>query len=118
MAGQGTTVPTLTNQDLPAGLITPEFDIAALTVDELREEMNRRGLNASGSKAALCERLTEAIKNGQTVPARLTTPIVKKKRPHTRKEPVREDYQTEEQFQQAWEKWRQARNNNNQSVRA
>ena len=110
-------VPELSNTDLPAGLITPEFDIAALTVEELREEMAMRNLTATGSKAALCDRLTAAIQQGRTPPGRLTTPIIKKKRPHTRKEPKREDYASQEEFEEAYTKWRQARDNNNLSVK-
>ncbi|EGD81273.1 hypothetical protein PTSG_11310 [Salpingoeca rosetta] len=110
-------VPQLTNSQLPAGFVTPEFDIAALTVDELREEMSQRGLLGTGSKAELCDRLSKAILNGETPPHRLTAPIEKKKRPHTRKEPRREDFATEEEFQSVWTRWRQARNNNNKSVK-
>lgn len=108
--------PLLFNTKVPAGLITPEFDIACLTVEELREEMNKRRLNAIGSKNQLCERLSEAIQNGETPPQRFTTPVVKKKRPHTRKEPVPEDFSSYEEFLNVWNRWREARDNNNKSV--
>eukprot|EP00043_Microstomoeca_roanoka_P015000 m.149659 g.149659 ORF g.149659 m.149659 type:complete len:199 (-) comp16159_c2_seq2:97-693(-) len=110
-------IPTLTNGQLPAGLITPEFDIAALTVDELREEMTRRQLDASGGKAVLCERLLLAVRNGETPPKRLTAPFSKKKRPHTRKEPSRDEFATEAEYLKVWNRWRSARNNNNKSVK-
>ena len=60
----------LSNASLPAGLITPEFDVAALTVDELREEMRHRNGPTQGSKQHLVQRLTEMIANGETEPDR------------------------------------------------
>lgn len=58
---------------LPSGLIVPDFDLAALTVEELRKEMEMRGLDATGSKAALCERLQDLIAKGETPPSRLVS---------------------------------------------
>eukprot|EP00730_Choanoeca_flexa_P017405 TRINITY_DN8382_c0_g1_i1.p1 TRINITY_DN8382_c0_g1~~TRINITY_DN8382_c0_g1_i1.p1 ORF type:complete len:283 (+),score=55.09 TRINITY_DN8382_c0_g1_i1:220-1068(+) len=107
----------ITNATLPAGLITPEFDIAALTVDELREEMRRRGYPSTGAKTALVDRLQELINNGKTPAHRLTTNVAKRKRPHTRKEPTRDEFSSDAEFRDAWEKWRVARDNNNLSVK-
>eukprot|EP00043_Microstomoeca_roanoka_P010656 m.101118 g.101118 ORF g.101118 m.101118 type:complete len:203 (-) comp14960_c0_seq2:258-866(-) len=107
----------LANIQVLSGQVNPEFDISALTVDELREELARRKMEASGSKTVLCERLFKAISSGQTVPKRLSNSLSKKKRPHTRKEPQREDYKTEEEYLKVWHKWRNARNNNNKSVK-
>ena len=38
-----------------------ELDVASLKVMELREELKKRGLLATGVKAALAQRLTEAL---------------------------------------------------------
>ena len=63
----------ITNATLPAGYITPEFDVASLTVDELREEMRRRGQSSQGSKNSLVQRLQEMIESALTPAQRLVS---------------------------------------------
>lgn len=46
-----------------------------------------------------------------------TEPVQRKKKPLTRKEPKVEDFATMEEYEDAWMRWRKARDDNNQSVR-
>lgn len=43
-------------------------------------------------------------------------PKVRHVRRHTRKEPIAEHYSSEEEFQKAWTRWRELRDNNNCAV--
>ena len=43
-----------------------DLDVKSMKVNELKEELTARGLNAKGLKAALVERLQEAIENETT----------------------------------------------------
>lgn len=96
-----------------------DFDVAALTVDELREELRLRGLATSGPRAALTTRLLDAIKENEELSLeRLSSqPVKKRKRNNNKREPTRDEFDSEEQYQEAWTKWRGTRDNNNESVK-
>eukprot|EP00049_Salpingoeca_infusionum_P025665 m.21073 g.21073 ORF g.21073 m.21073 type:complete len:177 (+) comp8239_c0_seq2:577-1107(+) len=92
-----------------------------LTVDELREELKLRALPTGGAKPGLIKRLEEALVAPDAVTYRLSQAVASaprpKKRSSNKKKPVRSEYATQEEFDVAWEKWRQCRDHNNESVK-
>lgn len=96
-----------------------ETSLQRMTVEALRAELRSRGASASGRKTELQNRLRRLLKrrgakpvgtrsarraSSATTAARkeAATPYGKRKRPHTRKEPGRDDFSTEEEYQAAW----------------
>eukprot|EP00045_Choanoeca_perplexa_P001080 m.17915 g.17915 ORF g.17915 m.17915 type:complete len:175 (+) comp10717_c0_seq1:80-604(+) len=91
-----------------------------LTVEELRDELRGRELLTTGLKPALIARLDEALAEpGANKYCMAITKAEEKrrKRASNKKEPERGEYDTEEDFQLAWTKWRESRDNNNESVK-
>lgn len=95
------------------------FDHEKLTVDELREELKLRNLPTSGTRATLSQRLMDAVEENPSIPLeRLNTQQPKKrKRNNNKREPLRAEFATEELYEEAWGKWRDTRDNNNESVK-
>eukprot|EP00054_Salpingoeca_dolichothecata_P016698 m.98487 g.98487 ORF g.98487 m.98487 type:complete len:236 (-) comp22105_c4_seq2:886-1593(-) len=89
------------------------FEPSMLNMDELKTELRLRNCVISGNKATLVARLQDAIANGNQ-PYRLTT---RKRKRLNKKEPQPEDFATAAEYKDAWTRWRDARNNNNQSVK-
>jgi len=94
-------------------------------------ELQLRNLDGSGTKKQLLDRLREALLANNAVLHRLGIPPTaskakgsngasggtpKRKRGCNRKEPQREEYQTEDEYKIAWQRWRESRDNNNDSV--
>eukprot|EP00048_Salpingoeca_helianthica_P000254 m.40372 g.40372 ORF g.40372 m.40372 type:complete len:201 (-) comp10311_c1_seq2:118-720(-) len=93
-----------------------QFDPNKLTVEELRDELRARSLNTVGLKSALVERLAASISGPGGIPY-LMCDNRQLKRPAYKKEPQREDFGSEEEFNLAWIKWRETRDSNNESVK-
>lgn len=102
------TVPEVKNE---ASAVLPE----SLTVEELREELKLRQERSGGTKKVLLRRLHRHLKGMRF--QRLSSRAVKRKRPHTRKQPVKADFDKVEDFCLAWGKWRHVRDSNNDSVK-
>lgn len=132
--------PCAESEEDEAGAATDqETALQRLTVEELRAELRSRRAAATGRKAELQGRLRRLLKRRGASPvgARRTRPTAtraapragnaarkgsgapcpKRKRPHTRKEPGREDFASLEEYEAAWSRWREVRDNNNQSVK-
>ncbi|EDQ92677.1 uncharacterized protein MONBRDRAFT_31046 [Monosiga brevicollis MX1] len=93
-----------------------------LTVDELRDELRCRKLPTTGLKPSLITRLEEALSLPGAPMHCLATAAPKpeekrKKRASNKKEPTRDEFGSEEEYQLAWTKWRESRDNNNESVK-
>eukprot|EP01147_Barroeca_monosierra_P008299 gene8299-10179_t len=90
-----------------------------LTVDELRDELRCRDLPTTGLKPALMDRLSAALEQPGANKHRmgLSQSEKRRRRPTNKKEPAREEYKTDEEFQLAWTRWRESRDNNNESVK-
>lgn len=95
-----------------------------LTVDELRDELRARNLTTTGLKPILLERLTDALSVPGAIPTCLVSASKKseekparRKRTSNKKEPTRDEFESEEDYQLAWTKWRESRDNNNESVK-
>ncbi|EGD76206.1 hypothetical protein PTSG_00911 [Salpingoeca rosetta] len=89
-----------------------------LTVEELRDELRARDLSTTGLKPVLVERLTKALQVDGASPYRLAlTADKRRRRPTNKKEPKRDEYASEQEFQLAWTRWRESRDNNNESVK-
>lgn len=95
------------------------FDHEKLTVDELREELKLRNLPTSGTRATLSQRLMAAIEENPSISLeRMNTQQPKKrKRNNNKREPFRAEFASEELYEEAWHKWRDTRDNNNESVK-
>lgn len=108
---------------IPAGRRL-EFDPDKLVVEDLREELRLRGLASSGSKPVLLQRLQEAVASQAEIPLQrlvfreTSSPQAKKrKRNHNKREPLRDEFDSEEAYLDSWHKWRDTRDNNNESVK-
>jgi len=112
-----TTVASLAAEGLVPTRRKLEFDAEKLTVDDLREELRLRGLATSGSKAILLERLEEAVATRSDIALNRLANVKKRKRNNNKREPLREDFDSDEAYQEAWTKWRDTRDNNNESVK-
>jgi heterogeneous nuclear ribonucleoprotein U-like protein 1 len=109
-----------------------------LSVDELREELRARGLQTSGLKPALLERLQEALAAPGAAQTRLALAGAggtessdgEREKKHRgggggggsgrgshKKEPQREEFPDQESYEAAWARWRDARDSNNASVK-
>lgn len=94
------------------------FDPEEMMVEELREECKLRSLPTSGPKAVVIKRLREAIAKRPELPAdRLTHEEKKRKRAMNKREPERDEFDNEEDYQTAWQRWRDTRDHNNESVK-
>eukprot|EP00047_Mylnosiga_fluctuans_P001913 m.222395 g.222395 ORF g.222395 m.222395 type:complete len:334 (-) comp10753_c0_seq1:170-1171(-) len=116
-AAMPTTVATLAAEGIVPTRRKLEFDAEKLTVDDLREELRLRGLATSGSKAVLLERLEEAVATRNDIALNRLANVKKRKRNNNKREPLREDFDSDEAYQEAWAKWRDTRDNNNESVK-
>lgn len=90
-----------------------------LTVEELRDELRERNLSTSGLKPVLIERLTQSLQEDGANPYRMALggSERRKRRITNKKEPRRDEFPSEEEFQLAWTRWRESRDNNNESVK-
>lgn len=103
---------------MPGSKRVLEFETEDMYVDDLREECSLRGLPTSGAKAVVIKRLQDACAaRPELSRKRLTWHTRKRKRQMNKREPERSEYATEEEFTDAWEKWRQTRDQNNESVK-
>ncbi|EGD76463.1 hypothetical protein PTSG_12609 [Salpingoeca rosetta] len=94
-----------------------DFDPSDMVVDDLKKECRLRHLPTSGTKTVLVERLRDAIGKDPSLPAhRLTSSSRRKKRISNKREPQREDFATEDEYMQAWNRWREIRDHNNVSA--
>lgn len=88
----------------------------ALTVQQLREELRSRGLTTNGHKPELVARLKTALAKPAAQQTAMST-LRRYKRPKSKREPRREEYDTPEAFHGAWTRWREWRDDNNRSVK-
>eukprot|EP00055_Hartaetosiga_balthica_P007593 m.26338 g.26338 ORF g.26338 m.26338 type:complete len:190 (-) comp5849_c0_seq1:561-1130(-) len=89
-----------------------------LSVDELRDELRVRGLSTAGLKPSLVDRLTASLQQPNACQFRMALkPEKKKKRSSNKKEPTRDEFGSDEEFNLVWTKWRESRDNNNESVK-
>ena len=89
---------------------------AVLTVQQLREELRARNQTTCGHKPELVARL----ENELAKPAALQTAMSslrRYKRPQSKREPQRHEFDTEMEFVDAWTRWREWRDDNNRSVK-
>jgi len=99
---------------------------AKLAVEELRDELRARGLTTTGLKPVLLERLQEALSLPNVPQHRValqSDSADEKKKGNKRgagghkKEPQRDEFASEEEYHLVWTKWRESRDNNNESVK-
>jgi len=89
-----------------------------MVVDDLKQECRLRQLPTSGTKAILITRLREAVAQDESISTeRLSTNSQRKKRVSNKKEPQRSDFASDEEYKEAWHKWREIRDHNNDSVK-
>lgn len=93
------------------------FDPQKMTVEELRDELRLRDQPTHGLKPVLVDRLLEIMAQPGVPQHRLANGSQKRRRLNNKKEPTRDEFDTEEEFQLEWTKWRESRDNNNESVK-
>lgn len=108
--------------ELPAGFQYPSSNPATLSYSEelitLAQQrlavLQQRHMELKGSISPESENTPQQPEDEAVGEA---TPKVRHVRRHTRKEPIAEHYSSEEEFQKAWTRWRELRDNNNCAVR-
>jgi hypothetical protein len=93
------------------------FDPQKMTVEELRDELRHRDQPTHGLKPVLVDRILEMLAIPGAPQYRLALGQQKRRRINNKKEPARDEFETEEEFKLEWTKWRESRDNNNESVK-
>eukprot|EP00730_Choanoeca_flexa_P020181 TRINITY_DN9869_c0_g1_i1.p1 TRINITY_DN9869_c0_g1~~TRINITY_DN9869_c0_g1_i1.p1 ORF type:complete len:299 (+),score=67.18 TRINITY_DN9869_c0_g1_i1:102-998(+) len=97
---------------------TLTFDPEDMLVEDLRQECRLRNLATSGPKNVLIKRLRSAVTQDASLPThRMTDGNKRRKRLMNKREPQRDEFATEEEYQEQWQKWREVRDHNNESVK-
>eukprot|EP00045_Choanoeca_perplexa_P004580 m.39217 g.39217 ORF g.39217 m.39217 type:complete len:297 (+) comp12649_c0_seq1:132-1022(+) len=94
------------------------FDPEDMLVEDLRQECRLRSLATSGPKNVLIKRLRSAVTQDPSLPLhQMTESNKRRKRLMNKREPQRDEFASEEEFQDNWQRWRAVRDHNNESVK-